>query len=83
MQEKLDKLNTLKLYIESGEFQEWIMKPLFAELDKQKFAYDCKTLNELATVKGKKEGLMFMIKLLKEVDRQIKNTRLDIENSSK
>ena len=83
MQEKLDKLNTLKLYIESEAFQEWIMKPLFAELDKQKNAYDCKTLNELATVKGKKDGLMFMIKLLKEVDRQIKNTRLDIENSSK
>ena len=82
MQEKLDKLNTLKLYIESEAFQEWIMKPLFAELDKQKVAYDCKTLNELATVKGKKEGLMFMIKLLKEVDRQIKNTKLDIENSS-
>jgi hypothetical protein len=80
MQEKLSQLNTLKGYIESPEFQEWIMKPLFAELDRQKNAYDCESLRELATVKGKKQGLMFMITLLKEVDRQIKNTRLDVEN---
>jgi hypothetical protein len=81
MKKKLDQLNNLKMYIQTKEFQEWIMKPLFTELDKQKDAYDCESLRELATVKGKKQGLMFMIKLLKEVDRNIKNTRLDIDNS--
>ena len=83
MQEKLSQLNTLKVYIESPEFQTYIMKPLFAELDKQKVAYDCESLRELATVKGKKQGLMFLIKLLKEIDRDIKNTRIDIENSDR
>jgi len=82
MQEKLKQLNTLKVYIESQEFQNFIMKPLFAELDKQKNAYDCESLRELSTVKGKKQGLMSMIKLLKEVDREIKNTKLDIENNN-
>lgn len=80
MQEKLSDLLTLKGYIETKIFQDNVMKPLFAELDKQKDAYDCKTLQELATVKGKKDGLLFLIDLFKTIDNDIKNTKYDIEN---
>jgi hypothetical protein len=78
---KLEDLYSLKNAIESRGFQEYIMKPLYAEIDKQREAYDCESLKELWKVKGKKQGLMFLIKLLKEIDRQIKNTKLDIEQS--
>jgi hypothetical protein len=78
--ELLEELYSLKNFIESSEFQKFIMKPLFEELDKQKNAYECESLKELWKVKGNKDGLMFLIKLLKEVDRKIKNTKLDLES---
>ena len=79
--ELLEELYSLKNFIESNEFQKFIMKPIFEELDKQKNAYDCKTLTELATVKGKSQGLKFLIKLLKDVEVKIKNEKFDIEQS--
>jgi hypothetical protein len=78
--ELLEELYSLKNFVESNEFQKFIMKPLFEELDKQKNAYDCKTLTELATVKGKKQGLTFLIKLLKGIELQIKNEKFDLDN---
>lgn len=83
MKEKLARLYELKSYIESPIFQEQIMKPLFNEMDKLKNAYDCESLRELSQVKGKKQGLKFIIKLLKDIETDIKNTRFDIEQSSK
>lgn len=79
--EKLQDLHALKLAIESRAFQEYIMKPVLDELDKEKNAYECETLKELWLVKGKKDGLKFIIKTLKEIDREIKNARFDLENS--
>jgi hypothetical protein len=79
--ELLDELYSLKNFVESDEFQKFIMKPIFEELDKQKNAYDCESLRELAIVKGKKQGLMFLIKLLKGIELQIKNEKFDIEQS--
>jgi hypothetical protein len=79
--EKLELLFELKTHIETRSFQELIMKPLFAELDNSKNAYDCNTLAELRTVKGKKQGLMFLIDLLKGVELDIKNTKYEIETS--
>jgi hypothetical protein len=78
-EEKIAQLYSLKEKIESKEFQEWIMKPIYEELGKMKDAYDCETLSEMHTLKGKKEGIMFLIKLLKESDRQLKNTKTDLE----
>lgn len=79
--ETLSRLIDLKGYIESPVFQEEIMKPLYEELDKQKDAYDCDTLKELYKVKGKKDGLKYIIKLLKGIETKAKNLRFDIENS--
>jgi 6-phosphogluconate dehydrogenase len=81
MQEKLSDLLTLKGYIETKIFQDNVIKPLFAELDKQKNAYDCKTLQELATVKGKKEGLLFLIELFKTIDNDIKNLKYELDTT--
>jgi hypothetical protein len=78
--ELLEELYSLKNFVESNEFQKFIMKPLFEELDKQKNAYDCKTLMELATIKGKKQGLTFLIKLLKGIELQIKNEKFDLDS---
>lgn len=73
------RLRELVGNIESEPFQTLIMKPLFAELEKVKNAYDCKTLTELATVKGKKNGILFLINLLKSVKTQYENAKTDVE----
>lgn len=79
IQTKLDHLFELKAQIESFPFQEYLVKPIFAELDKQKNAYDCESLRELSVVKGKKQGLIFLIELLKSVDQDIKNLKYELE----
>lgn len=77
--EKLQGLHALKLSIESKAFQEYIMKPIFDELEKEKNAYECDSLKELYRVKGKKDGLLFIINTLKRVELEIKNTRYELE----
>lgn len=79
IQTKLDHLFELKAQIESFPFQEYLVKPVYAELDKQKNAYDCESLRELSVVKGKKQGLGFLIDLLKGVDQEIKNLKYELE----
>jgi len=80
-QEKLDHLFVLKSQIESFPFQEFLVKPMKEELEKLKNAYDCESLRELATVKGKKQGLLFLLTTLKNIDLDIKNLKHEIENS--
>ena len=80
LKEKLQQLYQLKISIESKGFQEYVMKPLHEELEKLKDAYDCESLRELSTVKGKKQGLKFIIELLKRVDVEIKNTKYELES---
>lgn len=81
-QEKLQELYNLKRYIESKEFQEYIMKPLYQEIDELKASYDCESLRELAAIKGKKQGLHYLIKRLKIIDTEIKNLKFEIEDSA-
>ena len=75
MQEKLNELYALKIKIESKEFQDNIMKPLYAELDSLGKAYEQNSLRDLATLKGKVYGLKFLIKILKNIDMEIKNLK--------
>lgn len=77
--EKLEQLYEVHNAISSNPFQECIMKPLFEELDSLKSAYDCKTLSELSTLKGKKQGLTTLIDILKQVERDITNTKHEVE----
>lgn len=78
--EKFARLSDLRGYIQSEVFQTFIMKPLYEELDKQKNAYDCESLKELWRVKGKKDGIKFLIDTLKRVDLEWSNTKLEIES---
>ena len=80
MKEKLQQLYDLKMHIESKSFQDNIMKPLYEELDKQKYAYQCQSLRELAEVNGKRKGLMFIIKLLKQIETDVKNTKNELDS---
>lgn len=44
-----------------------LIKPLQEELLSLKSAYDCKTLQEIATLKGKKEGLSFVLETIEKI----------------
>jgi hypothetical protein len=79
LKEEFDDLWDLKIKIESKNFQERLVKPIYAEMEKLKGAYDCESLRELATVKGKKQGLKFFIGLLKQVDIDLKNAKYELE----
>ena len=80
--EKLELLHELQAHVESKAFQELVMKPLFSELDSLKNAYDCESLRELNTLKGKKQGIVFLLNLLKQNDQERKNIRYRLEDSS-
>lgn len=81
LKDKLMLLSEVKGQIESEAFQTFIVKPMWEEMDKLKVAYDCESLRELSTIKGKKQGLQFLIGILKGIDLEIKNTRYELENS--
>jgi hypothetical protein len=78
--EKLDELWALKLKIESQEFQKYVMKPLYAEMEKLKEAYNCKTLTELSLMKGRQQGLSKIIDIFKGIETDIKNTKYELES---
>lgn len=79
--ELLAELYSLKNFVESDEFQTFIMKPLFDELGKVQRLKKYKDWDSVLRAQGKEEGLLWMVNTLKEVDRQIKNTKFDIEQS--
>lgn len=81
MKEKLKQLYDLKAYIETPVFQEYLVQPIYKELDKLKSASKCKTWDDVCELKGEEKGLKFLVKLLKEVDREIKNIRFEIEST--
>lgn len=79
--EELELIFELKTHIESRAFQDLVMKPLFEEIAEIKGAYDCQTLAELRALKGRKQGLEFLIKLLKQKEVDIKNLKYELETS--
>jgi len=77
--ELLDELYSLKNFVESNEFQKFIMKPLFEELSKIQRLKKYKDWDSVLKAQGKEEGLLWMVNTLKEVDRQIKNTKFELD----
>lgn len=73
--EQFAALSDLKAHIESLPFQEFIIKPLYAELEKLKAAYTCETLKELYAIKGEARGLKKMMGILKQIDIDWNNLR--------
>jgi hypothetical protein len=81
LKEEFDDLWDLKIKIESKNFQERLVKPLYAEMESLGKAYDQNSLRELATLKGRRQGLKFFIGLLKQVDIDLKNKKYELESS--
>lgn len=77
LHKELQELKTV-IDIKNGAlFQKYFVEPVYREVEKLKDAYDCESLRELATVKGKKQGLTFFIKLLKQIDEDFKVKELE------
>jgi hypothetical protein len=70
---ELEELIDMKAHIESPTFQKFIVDPVKKELDKLKYSYDCDSLRELNVLKGKKQGLMFLLKELKRIETNYQN----------
>jgi hypothetical protein len=79
--DELQELYTLKMFIESQSFQRYLLQPLKDEIKKLRYAYDCQSLRELSTVKGKSQGLKFIIRLIKNIETRIKD--LEIQDNPK
>jgi hypothetical protein len=79
LKQQFDELLIVREQIETPEFQKFIMLPLKEEIDNLKNAYDCKTLTELATLKGKKQGLEWLIETLKQIDCDYKNIKNELK----
>ena len=75
---ELAELMDIKAHIESPVFQKFIVEPFKKELDTLKDAYDCDSLREMHTLKGKKQGLMFMFKTLKSIETKYKNSDFEV-----
>jgi hypothetical protein len=80
LKSEFDDLWDLKIKIESKNFQERLVKPLYEEMESLGKAYDQNSLRELATLKGRRQGLKFFIELLKQVDIDIKNKKFELES---
>jgi hypothetical protein len=79
--QEFEELLDMRSKIQSPVFQKYIVKPIYEEMDKLKSAYDCDSLRELHTIKGKKQGLKFFIEILKQIDKEYANKLYEIENS--
>jgi hypothetical protein len=80
LNQEFNELLSMRQMIETAEFQKFIMQPLLEEIDKLKDAYDCQSLRELSTVKGKKQGLSWLIENLKQIDCDYKNKKRELSN---
>jgi len=76
--QEFKELENIKYSIETSEFQKYIIKPLYDELDALKGSYDCESLRELATIKGKKQGLKWLIERLKQINSDYENKKFEL-----
>lgn len=79
--ELYNELFETKRMIESKLFQTYIVGRMREYQEKLKDAYDCESLRELATIKGRKQGSEEFFKILKTIDHEFKNKKTDIENA--
>ena len=81
LQEQHKELYEVRRMVENKLFQKYFAEPIKKYQDALGKSYDCKTLQELATLKGKYQGSDKFFKILKEIDNDFKNSKYDIENS--
>lgn len=76
---ELEELNNFKGMVHSDTFQKFILEPMLAEQNDLKSAYDCDSLKQLYTVKGRKQGLEKFFSLIANIDTKIENKHQDIK----
>jgi hypothetical protein len=81
LNDEINEYLEIRQQIESQVFQKFIVEPLRKYQEGLKNAYDCQTLIELATVKGKKAGVDEFFKTLKRIDVEFKNKKNEIDGS--
>jgi len=72
-QEEIDNLVEIRDIIQRPVFQDMIVKPMREYGEKLEKAYNCETLCELNTVKGKKHGSDEFFNILKRISIEFKN----------
>ena len=79
--EELQELYEFKNMIQMKVFQKFIMEPLMKELNNLKYSYECKTLQEMQTLKGKQTGLSWLIKRLKQIENDTRNKKNEVDST--
>lgn len=80
--EELQELYEFKNMIQMKVFQKYIMEPLMKKIDSLKHAYDCKTVAEIARLRGEKIGLTFLLTLLKQKENDLLNKKNEVDRAS-
>jgi hypothetical protein len=65
----ISRLETIENF-EKSPVYELLIKPLYHQLEGLKSAYDCKNLQEMATLKGLKQGLSFIPNMIETIKRE-------------
>lgn len=79
---ELEELMEIRHLIEKPIFQKYLATPMREYQSRLKASYDCKTLTELATLKGRKDGSEQFFKILKQIDTDYKNKRYELESQA-
>lgn len=72
LRKQLAELNDVQLMIQSEHFQEYIVKPMREYQNALKNAYECESLKELHTIKGRKQGSEQLFQILKVIAEERK-----------
>ena len=80
--EEYEAVLRLRQEIEGEMFQKYLVKPIYKEMETLKASYDCSSLRELATQKGKKQGLDFLLKLLKIVNEDFNKLTQELKEQN-
>ena len=80
LQKQLSELNDVQLMIQSENFQEYIVKPMREYQEELKYAYQCDSLKELHTIKGRKQGSDQFFNTLKRISEERKALVVELNN---
>lgn len=80
LQLEIAEMNAVRGMFSSDEFRKFVTEPLEQEKAILRSAYDCKDMLELATIKGKKEGLDFLLDIIDGIGTRISNKEFELDN---
>lgn len=80
--QEFKELREMKGMIETPEFQKYIVKAFREYQAKLKPAYNCKTLQEIGILNGKKQGSDLLFEILKDIESDFQNRQKEVEDSA-